>query len=418
MFYGWVILLVLCFDYVIMLCGTLYTYGSILTPMAADLGLTMAQASAGQTLLTICSAVVVLLAGQLLEKRLQPKTVLLWASISGMIGCGLMGFVVNAQNIGLFYLCYALFISNMNICGSGVASQVLLTRWFSLRRSTVIAALMSMGGVGGFLFPLLTSWLLELTGSWRSIWIFVMVCCGICFVLSLIFLRNDPAEMGLKPDNGLTSVSGSGRKLPPFRSKTSFTLKQALKSPFLYACIVTQVGISCGAPAIGSYLISHLGEHGVAAAAAAGAVSIYAFFNIFGRFSSGFLQDWINPRFILRITLPFLAIVLFFAPVLHTALQGWIFAGLFGLAFSLSVTCPVNILMNSFGTDHYSQIYSVVYMSSQVLVSLVGLSAGVIHDAVGSYSPYFYLLSALMLVSGLCQIFARPPQTAALEAQH
>lgn len=409
MFYGWIILLILCFDYVIMLCGTLYTYGSILTPMAADLGLTMSQASAGQTLLTICSAIVVFLAGQLLEKRLQPKTVILWASISGMIGCGLMGFVVTSQNIGLFYLCYAFFISNMNICGSGVASQVLLTRWFSLRRSTVIAALMSMGGVGGFLFPLLTSYLLQITGSWRSIWIFVMVCCGVCFILSLTFLKNTPAEMGLMPDNGLISSNKNEKKLPSFRSQTSLTLKQALKSPFLYACIVTQVGISCGAPAIGSYLISHLSEHGVAATAAAGAVSIYAFFNIFGRFSSGFLQDQINPRYILRITLPFLAVVLFFAPALHTALQGWVFAGLFGLAYSLSVTCPINILMNSFGTDHYSQIYSVVYMTSQVLVSLVGLSAGIIHDAVGSYSPYFYLLSALMLLSGLCQIFSHTP---------
>ena len=100
----WNILAILCFDYLIMLCGTLYTYGAIVLPMAQELGMSMTQAALGQTLLSLSSAVISVLIGHMLAKNLSPKHCLLFAAISGMAGAFLMGFVTSGA--GMYYLSF------------------------------------------------------------------------------------------------------------------------------------------------------------------------------------------------------------------------------------------------------------------------------------------------------------------------
>ncbi len=408
MIYGWIVLIVLCIDHIVLLCGTLYTYGSILLPMAAGLGLTMTQAAAGQTILSIGCSLVGLAMGQVLGTKVQPKTFLLGAALSGMIGCGFMGFIANGA--GIYYLCYAVFFSVMNTCGTAAVAQILIARWFDRKRSIAIAIHMSMGGIGGFFFPPFTTWLTEYTGNWRAIWIVVMSLCVLSFLLTSCFIKNSPTQIGLETER--RSGEKGEMERPPvrvYRTPRSFTRKEAFRTRFFYVHILSQIGVQVSTTTMGSFFIAHLISLEIGSTDAAKAISVFAFMNFIGRLSSGFVQVYADPRNVLRVCLPLMGVCLLFAPHIATSVQAWIFAGLFGLGFSYSVTAPVNALMNVFGLDSYAKIATADNMITNIIKSGIVLLAGMIYDSQGSYNMFFILLAGILLVAGLLQILTKTP---------
>lgn len=102
-----------------------------------------------------------------------------------MAGSVVMAFF--AHSPAAYYFCYACLFSVMQICGSGVASQVLVARWFNRRRAAALAILLSAGGVAGLIFPPLTARLVEMAGTWRSIWWVVWGCCAAAFLFAVVF---------------------------------------------------------------------------------------------------------------------------------------------------------------------------------------------------------------------------------------
>lgn len=408
LFYGWFILIILCINYVVMTGGTLYTYGVILLPMAGELGLTMTQAAAGQTMKTILTSVFSLLAGQLMAKYMKPKTAIVLGCLFGVVTGGLLSYVVSNPNS--YFLCYPLFISLMTSFGGLLASQVMVTHWFTRYRSTAVSILLAMGGVGGFVYPQISNALVNSTG-WRSVYTLLMVSCAVCAVLSFLFLKDTPQQMGLLPDGAKPGMEERTlvKKESSYRTKVSFTQKETLLTPFFYVCVITHVCTTNGASAMGSYLVAHLTQFGLPASVGATAVSIYAFFNIFGRALSGVIQDHINPRTMLKVLLPMMALSLFFTPYLATPMHAWLFAGFFGLCLSLAVPCPVGVLMNTFGVEHYSQIFSIENFLCNILNALFALIPGLIFDSFGSYRNFFYILAALMLTSTVLQMLFPTP---------
>ena len=94
MFYGWIILLIICVNYIVLSCGALYSYGTILVPMAAELGLTMTQAAMAQTVKTLLTSLFALGIGQFVLKRVKITTVILCGCLAGSLLGLLMAFYV------------------------------------------------------------------------------------------------------------------------------------------------------------------------------------------------------------------------------------------------------------------------------------------------------------------------------------
>ncbi len=405
MFYGWIILLIICVNYIVLSCGALYSYGTILVPMAAELGLTMTQAAMAQTVKTLLTSLFALGIGQFVLKRVKITTVILCGCLAGSLLGLLMAFFVRDRLS--YYLCYPILVSLMNSCGGLFTSQVLLTKWFETRRSTAVSIMLSMGGVGGVIFPQIASAMLN-SFSWRSIWMLLAGLSMACVVITRLFLKETPQEMGLIPDG----VPKEGRKaaaVPSYRTRVSFTQKETLLTPFFYVCVLTHVATSNGVTSTGNYLVSHLMNNGLDRAVGATAVSIFAFFNIFGRSLSGVIQDRVNPRTIMKVLLPIMVVALFFVPGLDSAPKAWIFASVYGLCLSIAVPCPVGILMNSFGVEHYGKISSVENGMCNVMNACLALIPGLIYDGTGSYNWYYRFIGIYMFAMLVLQLAFKTP---------
>ena len=404
MYYGFRIMVILCFDYLIMLCGTLYTYGTYVSEMVGNLNMTMTEAAFGQTLLTLLSAVIGMAVGQMLNVYIRPKKVLLAGAVFGMIGSFCMAFLVNGPM--LYYICFGIFFSMMNVCGSGVGSHVIANNWFPDNRSTALAVLMSMGGVGGFIFPTLTAKLIEISGSWRTIWFVVGGGCVICFVITLLFLHDTPEAMGLQP---MTSRNKS-RKGGGNRNPESFTRNEALKTAFFYASTLLMVCMTMGVYVMSHTFVTNLCDHGIEKMSASKALSLYAAFNIIGRLSAGPLLDRVNPRIVHRICAAGLCVCLLILPKITTVSSAMLFACFMGTFISFGVMCPMNVCMNTYGVKYYSQIYSVQTMVNTLINSSLMLFAGSIHDTAGSYTPYYRIMVFAALAVCLIQFVIHEPK--------
>ena len=127
LFYGWIILAVLCFDHFILLCGYLYTFSSTVSAMVEEFGSTMPMAAMAKTCYSFASALTALAVGWVIS-RYSARLCLIIAGLAGIIGSALMAFWV--RSMPRYILCSVVFLSVMTMFGSGTAAQAIVSRWF------------------------------------------------------------------------------------------------------------------------------------------------------------------------------------------------------------------------------------------------------------------------------------------------
>jgi sugar phosphate permease len=92
-------------------------------------------------------------------------------------------------------------------------SAALLAKWFRRQRATVVALNAAGASVGGLLLIPLTALVIQYA-NWRMAWLML----GLLFLvlglpLAWVCLRNDPGEMGLRPDGDAQPVA-DGQEQP------------------------------------------------------------------------------------------------------------------------------------------------------------------------------------------------------------
>ncbi len=404
MYYGYIVLAILCFDYFIMLCGSLYTFGSYVIRMTEELSMSMAQASFGQTLVSLGSAVAGFIIGQLLNVKFSPKTCLLAGAVAGTIGSAIMVFFV--QGPVLFWICCGLLFSTMNMCGSNVASQVIATSFFPKNRSTALAILMTSGGVGGFVFPTLTAELIKRTGSWRSIWYVVGIGCVLCFVITLLFLRDTPnADDRRHPAFGGVQEAAANAEQGGY-----YTRNEALRTAYFYALAAMMVCTSMCVYSMTNTEVTNLVDHGIDPLAASRALSLYSAGNIIGRLSAGPMLDRMDVRKIYRFCMAGAGVCFIFLPMVHSAGAAYVLSLCTGLFVSFCVMSSMTAVLNAYGTPHYSQIFSIHYMVNTFLNAGLMLVAGLVRDHMGTYVPYYRFVSITVLAVALLYCLTPVPK--------
>ena len=111
--------------------------------------------------------------------------------------------------------------------GTGVTSMVLAavvaTRWFDERRGLVLGALSAANATGQLIFLPLLARLVEQRG-WRAAALTVSAAAVVVFVVVLIFMRDRPEDLGLRPygelagatrSTGASTLSDAGARARP-----------------------------------------------------------------------------------------------------------------------------------------------------------------------------------------------------------
>ena len=287
--------------------------------------------------------------------------------------------------------------------GTGVTSMVLAAivanRWFDERRGLVLGLLSAANATGQLLFlPVLAA--LVTQRGWRAAALLVAAAAAVVFAIVLLFMRDRPEDIGLRPYGQRPDAAGGGsaRAMAPLHA-----LRHAVRSRAFW--ILAGTFFVCGASTnglIGTHLISACHDHGISEVRAAGLLAMMGIFDIIGTTLSGVLTDRFSSRHLLCAYYVLRGIALLFLPATLMNQDGLgLFAVFYGLDWVATVPPTVRLTTETFGRENTGVVYGWIGASHQLGASMAALGAGTIRTMVGDYNLAFWIAGALCLVTGL-----------------
>lgn len=278
-----------------------------------------------------------------------------------------------------------------------LASQTLITRWFTAQRGLAIGISATGTNIGGIVFPLLVAWWLTLYG-WREtfIWLAAVSLVLVGPLTWLILRRNPP---GLDPEAVGNHFDSRLWTTKEILSTSRFWLPLLCMLPMMLAFSAVQFNIGV-----------YAGDLGFGADVAARLVAISSVCMVLGKFFFGGLGDRLDHRLLFWISLAFMAsamLVLQTETSLTVLTLGMICVGLSGGGLLPLLGL---IFGARFGVASFGRVMGLVMLS--LTIGAAGpLFAGWIYDLTGAYDLAFLCFLALFLPAGIAMRWLRPPGT-------
>jgi predicted MFS family arabinose efflux permease len=391
-FYGWVIVAVTAIV-VLATAGVRSAPGALLVPMVDQGGWT----TSGLSLAAAVGLLVFGLSGPVsarLMARFGIRAVTLASLVVTAVSLAASSFATDLWQVTVFF-------GLMSGLGTGLVASVLgptiANRWFVSRRGLVTGLFGASTSAGQLVFfPLLAG--LAIVGGWRSAVLLMAIVAVVLLVPVLIWFREDPADLGLRP-------LGATGPVAPARPPDPRVMRGAVRSADFW--FLASTFLVCGATSnglVGQHFISHAVDHGFSTIAASGALAVMGAFNFIGTIASGWLTDRYDPRRLLLAYYGFRGISLLFLPFIHDSVSILAFAVLFGLDYIATVPPTVMLVANVFGRHNVGVVYGWVFAAHQTGAAIAAWVAGIVRENVGDYAAAFYAAGAIAIVAGFAAL--------------
>ncbi|MBI4596070.1 MAG: MFS transporter [Candidatus Tectomicrobia bacterium] len=394
---------------------TVYGFSALFKPMSAELNFSRAVTSVAASIGRLQSGIQDPVLGWMVD-RFGPRRVVLFSIF--LLGIGLMSMYF-IYSLWAFYLVWGIVVGIGQNVSSGLPINKSITNWFVKKRGLAMGMRMML--TAALVLPLIT-WFIDNWG-WRVACVIGgIVAIAIGFPLAWLGLKDQRPEFyGLLPD-GATSTDKSGDvnqmvergvKYAANFDEVEFTFRQALRTPAYWFLIVAQIGQSISSQSLLVHFVPFLTDIGMTPAKAAAVVTMSGLFGIVSRFGSGFVADRVrkkNLRFIISggFILQAAGIGIF----LVSQTVGMIYPFLISYFFCMGVGMIVIPVTSGryFGRKAFGSIQG----SSTIITMLPGIVApvylGWVYDTTGRYIAGFATVAAILAVSGVVMLIARPPK--------
>ena len=345
-----------------------------------------------------------------LVARLGPRFTLILGNL--LAGLGIAG-VYLVQEVWHLYVLYVL-VGIGGGFGGYISCTTVANNWFIKRRSLALGIFIACAGLGGFVFPPLTTALISAIG-WRLTW---LVLAGLIVVIAVliggvILVRNRPEDMGQVPD-GMPSDAFTEMEVTESHTaedKPAFWhIKQVLKRPTAWLIGGFSAANTFTMGTMATHQIAYLQDINFNPMTAATTLSFMSVFSIVGSLLFGALAMRFKVRYLASA---FFAIQLMGLVVLLTSRELgliYVYAAFQGMSNGALTTAMPTFVGAYYPRERYSQVLGVV-LPFQVCSNAVATTlAGVIYDATGTYTPAF-ITAACFALAGLIFVFmARKPK--------
>ena len=300
-FHGWRIVAVAALAQGVSVGSTFYAYGAFLKPLASEFGASRLAVTLGLTILTLVQGAVAPFLGRALDRG-SPRRIM----ISGILlqACGLLLL----SRATAFWQVGLLFVSAIALgsCLFGpLATATVVAQWFVRLRGRALGILSLGVAVGGGIFPLLATALIEALG-WREALAAMGVGLGLLIGPVAWVLVGRPEQIGSAPDGGPGPVEAPRESLED--GSVVLTTGALLRDRNFWA-ITTTIGFAyCPASVLLAHLVPYATDLGISPARAAIVMSGYAFAGGGGRVLFGWLSDRIDKRLVCWIVLAWLGL--------------------------------------------------------------------------------------------------------------
>ena len=302
-----------------------------------------------------------------------------------------------AENVGMLVVGSVLIGLSYGFCTTSAAVTIVRI-WFHRYEGTVLGVVTAATGLGGSVMSILQTAAME-AGTYRnSLFLGASMLSGLA-VLVLLFVRNRPEDMGLKP-------LGEGERIKkrPKANQVEFQglpMKTLWRKPafwlMLFCTVLCNFGLYLAFNVVRDFML----DCQISVAKATGLYSAMMLILTGTKLLSGVLCDKWGSRTVNMIC------VIFGVVSLVVFGLTWNFGTAVVAVLLYTVSLPLMTLMgplvasNLFGYRAYTQ-YSGVVVSA---VSLASLSASyvtnLIYDTFHSYRPSFWLATVLLALSGI-----------------
>jgi sugar phosphate permease len=395
-FYGWVVVAVTAIV-VLITAGVRSAPGAFLLTMTAEPGWSTASVSFAAAAGLIVFGFAGPVSGWLMGRVGVKNVVLLSLAITGaaLLATSLV------REIWQLTLLFGL----LSGLGTGLVASVLgptvATRWFVKDRGLVVGIFGASNSAGQLVFfPVLTA--MSVAAGWRVGAVALGVIVLILVIPVLLWLRNDPADVGARPRGATGGAIAHVR--PPDRG----VMRRAIRTSDFW--FLAGTFFICGATSnglVGQHFIPHAVDHGFTPVAASTPLAVMGVFNFAGTIGSGWLTDRLDPRKLLLVYYSFRGVSLLFLPFVHDTMSIAAFAVLFGLDYIATVPPTVALVADRFGQHNVGLVYGWVFAAHMVGAAVAAWVAGIVRESVGDYAAAFVAAGWIAIVAGFAALAIR-----------
>ena len=409
-FSGWTNVCILFLCYFIIYGVVFYGFNVIFPAMIKALKWSRGDASVAHTIRALLVGLLAPAVAYIINRWGSGKA-LVSGTILSIIGLVLLGTVTT--KIWQWILIWGVLMGMALSLAGQIAIQTNVTFWFTKNRGLALGIVMTGACLGGFLAQPVFTWIMKLAGTWQVAW---LAAAGMCFFsLAAIWLKNKPADYGQYPDNlspeEIQQGASTGRRkvARTYRTRQSWTLREAMRTRTMWFLMICYCMTAMPIYIVTTHGVLHITDQKYTVMQAAYILSFVVLFAGVGRFPMGWLADYVEPRWLISISLTGILITLYLfwqAPSLTTLV---ICSCTFGLCYgSLLVLIP-NIVGNYYGPPAFASINGFMFPIQIGTASLVPVIAGYIHDVYRSYDAAFIALLVLAVVAVIAALLSAAP---------
>ncbi|MDO8567720.1 MAG: MFS transporter [Dehalococcoidales bacterium] len=401
-YYGYVIVGLASFV-LLVVSGTMYTYGVFLKPLAADFNIGRAETSGVYSMSLFIAGFLYMFSGRLTD-RFGPRVVL---TVSGVfLGAGYF-LMSRITAVWQLYLVFGVVIA-IGQSGGLVPMLSMVARWFVKRRGIMSGIVVAGTGMGQVIIPQVATYLIG-RFDWRTTFAIVGVAIFVLLVTVAQFLRRDPAQVGQVAYGAEETAPGS-----PAKKMSGFSRGEALRTRQLWMLYGIYVCHGFYMQATMIHIVPYATDVGISPTTAATILAAIGGLGVVARIMMGSISD----RFGIKRTLVIgFGLALAGMVWLQFTRQLWtfyVFAFLFSLAYAALVAMEAPVTAESFGLKSHGEILAIVHLGSTTGGAISPILTGLIFDMTHSYNLAF-LLFACFSAAGLVliSVFRAPHGTKA-----
>jgi len=396
-FYGYIVV-ALAFLIMVIMGGTIYTFGIFFKPLAGDFGWTSAATSGAFSLQMIIHGLFYVITGRL-NDRFGPRLVV--SACCLLLGAGYL-LMSRISDIWQLYLFYGVIIG-IGMSGSFVPLGSTVARWFVKRKGAMIGIAVAGISVGTMIMPPVASWLISSYG-WRTSYVVMGLMVLVITISTAQFLRRDPTQMRLLP-YGQSEAQGESSNV----EVSGFSLQEAMHTRQFWLLCVAFLSFGVSQTAIMVHIVPHATELGISATAAANVFTAIGGLGIAGRIVMGGTSDRIGCRAALIICFVLLMAGFAWLLVIKDLWMLYLFAAVFGFGYGGTSALISPTVAELFGLRSHGVILGVVTFITTAGCAVGAVMAGGVFDITGSYQVAFLICVALSIISIVLSILLRPP---------
>ena len=389
-FYGWKVMIG-CFVISMVTLGVVAgTVGQYTVAVSDDLGIPRGAFSLSITVMNLVICFANILFGFFLKIVRSVRAMML----IGVIGMAI-GFITYAAATNVFMLCVGGFFLGFLAFDTTAPLSILIANWFEKKQGTALGIVFAGSGVGGVLgSQLVARWITH--HGWRMSYVYSLLLMLVLAIPSLLLIKNSPRDVSQLP-YGAEFVEEKSETIK-IHSLRGVTLREALKLPIFWMVMIVffLVGI-CVAP-INTNVPGHFETIGMDAETIALIISMIYFVLIFYKIIMGYINDKLGIKAVVLIEcIAFAASVAFLILSRHV-IAGFIFAVLFGIAYTW-LTIPQPLMIKAFfGQKDFVLILGIGIGVMQIAAAVSTTLVAKVYDKTGTYIPAFTFLIIVMLL--------------------